>query len=385
MDEDRYLMPEYYPKFSCKMGACRASCCEGWQVTLSLEEYFRLLGLFCGPELRSELDVALRILDDPDPARYAALSRRYDGSCRLHMPDGRCALHAQVGGWALPEVCRLYPRAIHADIRECACAGSCEAVLEKLFALDGPLRFTEAPIKDAPPRSVCGQKTTWGVYREREIRLTFIRLAEDMSLPMPQRMGRIAGAMKRLDAALKAGDAAIDAFLSDPANDAPAVPEPSEDRLALGLRAMKALLSRLDERSQSLRAYGEAALAHFAGSGDPMRLYREACAHFDQIAPKWPLWLTNMLANHMFCARFPFAENGLSLEDELIALCAVYTLLRFLGVGWMADKDDAAPLVDVAAAAFRMMDHTPFHRTVSALLRGLGYSAPEALYALICL
>ena len=54
--EEPYLVPDYYPAFSCKMGACRSACCVGWPITFSLEDYFRLTGSECSPELRQRSD-----------------------------------------------------------------------------------------------------------------------------------------------------------------------------------------------------------------------------------------------------------------------------------------------------------------------------------------
>ena len=46
MEEEReYLIPDYFSDFKCKMGACRAACCEGWAVSVSMTDYFKLLGL----------------------------------------------------------------------------------------------------------------------------------------------------------------------------------------------------------------------------------------------------------------------------------------------------------------------------------------------------
>ncbi len=39
-----FLVPDYFPRFACKMGECRAACCRGWPVSISMENYFRLLG-----------------------------------------------------------------------------------------------------------------------------------------------------------------------------------------------------------------------------------------------------------------------------------------------------------------------------------------------------
>ena len=52
------LVPEYFPKFQCKCGACRSCCCKGWGVCVSRDDYFRLVGMNCTASLRKRLDVA---------------------------------------------------------------------------------------------------------------------------------------------------------------------------------------------------------------------------------------------------------------------------------------------------------------------------------------
>ena len=101
--------------------------------------------------------------------------------------------------------------------------------------------------------------------------------------------------------------------------------------------------------------------------------------------PLWPCWMENLLANHMFFTRFPFQDRPVSLRDEYTALCAVYTLLRFLWVGWMADKEDTNAAVDVTAAAFRLIDHTEFDRYAVPVLKGLGCEEWDSLARLLCL
>ena len=87
----------------------------------------------------------------------------------------------------------------------------------------------------------------------------------------------------------------------------------------------------------------------------------------------------------MFFARFPFQDRPESLKDEFIALCAVYALLRFLGIGWMHDKKDPAAFVDVAAAAFRLVDHTAFDRYAAHMMKKLGCDDWDRVHDLVSL
>ena len=92
-----------------------------------------------------------------------------------------------------------------------------------------------------------------------------------------------------------------------------------------------------------------------------------------------------MLVNHMFFSRFPFQDRPESLKDEFIALCGVYALLRFLGIGWLRGKENAEAFVDVAAAAFRLVDHTSFDRYAAHMMKRLGCGDLERVHDLVSL
>ena len=92
-----YLVPDYFPSFRCKIGACRHSCCEGWAISVTMKDYFKLLSVPCSEELRRRIDTALHLYDYPTESKYAQISPRYDGNCGMRLPDGRCGLHAELG------------------------------------------------------------------------------------------------------------------------------------------------------------------------------------------------------------------------------------------------------------------------------------------------
>ena len=58
--EKEFLIPNYYSSFKCKMGKCRVSCWEGWPVTLSLKDYFKLVSKECSLELREKIDKGVK-------------------------------------------------------------------------------------------------------------------------------------------------------------------------------------------------------------------------------------------------------------------------------------------------------------------------------------
>ena len=109
--EGHFLVPDYYEDFRCKGGACRRTCCDGWGISVTQAEYFRLLGLDCPPDLRRRIDVAFHAPETPSPERFRLITPTWQGDCPMRAPDGLCALQCTCGEEALPAICRLYPRA----------------------------------------------------------------------------------------------------------------------------------------------------------------------------------------------------------------------------------------------------------------------------------
>lgn len=380
-----FLVPDYYEKFACKMGRCRSACCEGWPISFSLDDYYHLMSEECSAELRRKLDAALHIKLSPTPDAYAEIAPRYDGSCPMRMEDGRCALHAEMGEGALSYVCKLYPRGVRTENGyECSCANSCEAVLELLFSRDEPIEFLRREMEFDLPRIAHPAMRFETLGKEQEIRLWLIRHMQNQTLPLPQRMMATGHALAALDEALAARDEKeVDRLLRGQRRIRPLEPrELTQGHLDFGLEFAAGLIRLLDRRSDSIRRYGEDALAYFGQSFDH---YARARDHFEAVLPKWDIWFEHMLVNHMFFSRFPFQDRPVSLPDEFIALCAVFAALRFLGVGHMRDKTDPAAFADVAAAVFRLVDHTSFDRYAAAMMKELGCDDWSRLHDLISL
>lgn len=116
-----------------------------------------------------------------------------------------------------------------------------------------------------------------------------------------------------------------------------------------------------------------------------MESYRAAKSHFEELMPTWEIFYEHMLVNHMFFSLFPFQDRPESMHSEYVALCAVYAILRFLGLGSMAERRDESRLIDGMAAAFRLIDHTEFDRLASHLLQRLHCTSRAQLCDLISL
>jgi len=383
-----FLIPDYFTEFHCKMGNCRAACCQGWPISVSMENYFRLLGMDCTPELRSRLDVGLRIADRPTKDQYARFNPRWDGDCPMRMEDGRCSIHAEAGEDALPQICRLYPRGIRQGVNphelpECSCANSCEATLELFFNRSAPLSFILRRMTLDIPDAAHRVSRFETMNREQELRLFFIGLLQDRSYSLPQRIARLGAAVYDMDAALNAKDS--DAVQSLLDGNLPVHPEPEHLPMEFALTIAENMVDLLDSRSSNLRERGEFALSYFKSGESPLTQYHSANEHFQTLFPEWEIFFEHMLVNHVFFDRFPYQDRPVTPYEEVTALCAVYTLLRFLALGWMSDETSADELIDTMAAAFRLVEHTDFDCLAARILREMDCTSPAQLHSLILL
>lgn len=338
--KDTFLMPDYYPEFVCKMGKCRSACCENWPVTISMRDYFAVLSLDCDSELKSHIDCGVHILKYATPERYAEITHRYDGQCHMRMADGRCAIQATMGEDDLPEVCRLYPRSIKTDgAFECCCAASCERVVEILMT-GRHFNVISSMVEYIPLQNSSREVTDEGMQKQQYM-LDIVNKITCTSEPLSRRFCTL----------LHEVSADIDT--------------------ASALDAVADLLHSLAENNDSITAFAERALSQL-GQKDCILKYSVLSSEFDAIFKDWQIWFANLLANHVFFMRYT--------ANDAEALLASYAVLRVLSVSLVRTFKSIEDLVDLIAAAYRVIEHTDFDRFTLSFLhsRGISDLAPLA-------
>lgn len=377
MEEDyEYLAPEFFTRFVCKMGECRKACCTGWPISFSVEDYFLLMGLDCDEEMRRRLDRGVKVALTPTEEHYAQITPRFDGDCYMRLEDGRCAIQANFGEKALPRLCRLYPRGIRGIPKpECAPANSCERVIELLYEEKAPIRFKRIRLPIAPPKGEKRAVSFPTMGREQEIRLWLIEVLQCDVHNISGSIVAIGYALRELDGVIRAKDSdGLTALFKRKSFLPDELPKPD---LLYGLGIAKRLLCWLDERSESLHDYGQEAISFYAEAEDEGAHYRQAAAVFDARFPSWRLFTSNMMANHLFFEQFPYQDRPETPRHEFLALCALYAILRLVCIGCTANDPREEKLIDVCAAAFRLIEHTSFSTYAAHELVDLGCATPE--------
>ncbi len=289
MTQTECLVPDYYSEFSCKMGACRTTCCEGWPISHSEQDYWNLLGVECSESLRHKLDCAMRVLDYPLPEEYAQITPDYRGKCPLQMPDGRCGLQVELGENTLASICRLYPRGIRPETSpECSCANSCEAVLELLLRREQPITFQ--PICETIQQPIVTEET---IAHSQEIRLWLISLLQQRGYSLKDRIQMLGSALDQLDHQLRQ-TASFDITAISLTQEAKRhTPQSVPD-----YTVYKELFRNFAEGSRSLSVYADLDIAD----------YEKATKALAVLIPNWEFWFENILVNHMFFTQFPFDD-----------------------------------------------------------------------------
>lgn len=333
MSVEKYIVADYVDDFHCKCGECRSCCCVGWPVTISYNEYNKLLGLQCSHSLKRRLDCAFYVLKDCTSDRYAEINRDRNGECHLRDADGKCALQKDLGEKALPEICKMYPRNfVSSGIKEGACALSCEGVLEELFSSTAKLsfRYEEISLSENIPKSRLPDSFF-------DIQKKAIDILESREIPVSERLiclGRyLFGLCKKV---CDGGNFGASVFGS-----------------------LMRLMNYLNNYSGSFSKPGSEAYAALSDRGDAsMKKYSEALNHLYAVIPQFDIFIEKIMVNHLFFSRFPNpAYGGENILDEYTAFIGVYALTKLTAAGYMVGKDSIGDLVDCTAAIFRYLEH----------------------------
>ncbi|MBQ8507768.1 MAG: flagellin lysine-N-methylase [Clostridia bacterium] len=330
-DEPLWLQPDYFEGFRCKCGECRSCCCDGWDIAVSREEYFRLIGMECSGELHHKLECAFRVPEEPSPERFRLISPNWLGECPMRDGDGLCLLQKECGAENLPEICRVYPRSLkkEGEMLQACCSNACEAVVEALMAED-KLRFTFAPLHAHPEFSEGADVQALMMGR------VCIEILQDRSLPLRE---RIAGICRMLGG--EDGEAGS---------------------VEAGLSTMLGILRKLE--SASLDRFTGGICDHFSVPEE----YLECARKFENRFPDWERWFENILINHMVYMGFPGVDKRLSRRDALKGLCGAWALLRLTGAHYAAEKGSEADFVDAASGVFRLVEHSAFYYNSKILI-----------------
>lgn len=335
------LRPVYYDKFHCLAEGCRLSCCKGWSITFNKKDYLALRRQSGSPELMERL-TGLRRVRDPNAAenRYGEFTME-GGTCALLREDCLCALQAERGPDALPEVCRNFPRTWAyqpSGYLERSLTPACEGVLALLWDLPEGLEFLSDPLTKEQRRSMTVEEDSLLPFFQ-PIRSLCIDLLQDRRAPLPRRILLVAMALKELAEGERDLPAWLERSRSLPETAAGLDTEETDSAAALFLSNNLHTLLRLRSLSDDFnRLSGELLFALGIQTHGLARVklslapYRAARERFEECFKEREYFMENLMTALFFHLHLPDVTSGEALWKSCVNFCNLYSFYRFMAV-----------------------------------------------------
>ena len=328
-----YLAPAYYKEFSCKADKCRNTCCSGWRIPISKDEYLKLMTVNCSKDLDRRLQSAFVTPEYVSDECYRYVSFNWLGSCPIQ-DKGLCTLFSEKGESFIPKTCRLFPRSLKSvngvNVANCSC--SCERVVEMLYE-ESDLNLEEIQLDEQP-------QLTYSVSDEdiRQIKI-FSSLIKDQSTTLAESIAEICQIINK------------DEFDKDFKDD-------QDMALTIAIDLFKRIAAA-DERLSAVAYDIENRYAH------NMDMFVKDKNTFEKEYPDWMRFLERLINNSMIYECFPFVDERADKTAVYKGLCFCYGLLRLICIGCFTKGKEK--LIDTIALLFHVIDHTTFYYNVSVL------------------
>lgn len=135
----KLIAPDYFASFSCIAGACKHTCCAGWEIDIDEDtrEYYRTVPGEIGKKLAENIDDSGEI-----PCFRMAEGMR----CPFLNRDNLCELVLTLGEESLGQICSDHPRFrnFFSDRTEIGLGLTCEAAGRLILSWPDPVTLTES-------------------------------------------------------------------------------------------------------------------------------------------------------------------------------------------------------------------------------------------------
>lgn len=332
------LRPAYYDDFHCLAADCRFSCCKGWRITFNKKDYLSLKRQEGSPEFNQRMENSIhRIRKDPPAGHYGEFDM-HTGICPLLREDCLCDLQVEKGHEALPEVCRIFPRAefCSSSYLERSLSPACEGVLELLWNLPEGLDFRSDPLSKEEQKvmTLTGDLSLRPFFLP--IREWCVDTLQDRSVSLSQRILRMGLALREL----AEGETDLAAWMAR----AQTLREqrnlsPTEETLPMLLSSCCRTLLRLSDQSED---FASVVLELLQGLGVdlsdihraviPSEPYLVARKRYQEVFGDQDFFLENLMVSVFFHLHLPFLYSREELWKGYVNFCNLYAIYRFMAV-----------------------------------------------------
>lgn len=173
----KLIAPAYYPRFRCLAGACRHTCCRGWEIDVddaALTRYAQVGGPL-GDKLR-------RAIDRAGDAPHFRLDQQEN--CPFLTKNGLCELILHLGEDSLCQVCADHPRyrGFFTDRTEIGLGLCCEAAARLILTWPEPVTLITLE-DDGGDEAPTAEEQAF-----LQLRARLMAVAQDRSVPIAARV-----------------------------------------------------------------------------------------------------------------------------------------------------------------------------------------------------
>jgi len=384
MEKLAELKPSWYDRFQCKGAGCIYSCCQGWEISMSREEYRKWRKKQVVKKEQWNQTIEFFPSGKKTDSHYAKITLGSNNRCPLLTEDGLCHVQLKHGYNMLSHTCQVYPRQSHRyfDKVESSMSLGCERVLELL------LEEKEGILLITGNKNVSSDFRYGSRYRREdtkrypilkdyyEIQTLCIILLQFEKITMEERLLLLGMAIRRIDELSIEGNSEniaiyIEQFLqemeyidiSELMKDISADnPLPAYYSVLTGLTYSKGddyYNKFLEKICQNIKISSE---LNNTASDTPvfeieMEAYRNCRDQFKEWIKGKEYFLENVLVSYLLFGNIPFKDLDKSLWENYLYLVWVYGTIKVSLSAYLEKDSTDEDMIHCCSVLFRKLGH----------------------------
>lgn len=408
--------PSYYDNFSCLGADCKYTCCQGWNIYLSKNEYTHIKNFKKTKEIELLCSKAFqRIKKNATQRKYATVNFDSHSNCILLSEDGLCSLQLSCGHKALPITCKNFPRNLNftefenEDVLEQHLSLGCEAVLKLIMQQKDGITFETLPeesIKNRKHRYITHAISSSDA-KERpvyqyvwDLKTLGLGILQNRDYSLINRILLLGIALNSIDEMEKKGEESnipsfVDQFLAIIEHDSSLLDSFSNtkenqnfqivnaiflfDQICNQNKMMNSLRTRIFDNLGIEKNGGEVSIEPFENHmkitvGDVTikideKKYFNGLNRFDNFFQGREYILENIMLTYFFVNNQPFYLKDRSIWQHFLFFASVYNLFKFTIMGYLTEDNAEDDFIYATTICSRSLTHSKqiFDNIVSEL------------------